>query len=323
MLISSGAVIFVWGWIHQYRCHSILASLRANDKMKKEDSQYKIPYGDWFEYVSCAHYLAEFVIYIGFLVATGGSNLDTWLLFVFVVLNLSIAAGDSHKWAGWGQTEIKSKSESRCSTMTACWLRGFPQPGGVLVVLHPFDVSVDGRGNTQMAMEGFHVHYEGSRPHQGTPLFSTPFQPVHQQVNTDMAAPATAAINTKTSTFSATNATNTATATPAATAVTKATSVPPSITISPHTSITAYFTFFLKHALLTLPAHIGLQMEAVGTVEGCKACLARGDTDGEATQSAGELRAECNEERERWMQSWALGREQGLSHKEEGRKLQR
>ncbi|MCO5596934.1 hypothetical protein L7F22_051005 [Adiantum nelumboides] len=152
-----GATIFLWGWVHQYRCHSILASLRANETMKNEHSQYKIPYGDWFEHVSCAHYLAEFiierinevsfrlqlsktwrihnafhvsslkpirgevpedmiddeqqeveeieeilqpeqVIYLGFIVATKGSNMDTWLLFIFVVLNLSIAAGDSHKW---------------------------------------------------------------------------------------------------------------------------------------------------------------------------------------------------------------------------------
>lgn len=93
-----GASICVWGWIHQYRCHSILASLRANNVKNNEDGQYRIPYGDWFEYVSCAHYLAEFVIYSGFIVATRGLNMDTWLLFFFVVLNLSIAASDSHKW---------------------------------------------------------------------------------------------------------------------------------------------------------------------------------------------------------------------------------
>ncbi|MCO5596932.1 hypothetical protein L7F22_051003 [Adiantum nelumboides] len=54
-----GATIFLWGWVHQYRCHSILASLRANETMKNEHSQYKIPYGDWFEHNSYAHYLAE------------------------------------------------------------------------------------------------------------------------------------------------------------------------------------------------------------------------------------------------------------------------
>lgn len=90
-----GGAIFVWGWVHQYRCHTILASLRTN---QTDDAQYKIPYGDWFEYVSSAHYLAEFVIYFSFIVATGGQIVDTWLLFAFTVMNLSIAADGTHKW---------------------------------------------------------------------------------------------------------------------------------------------------------------------------------------------------------------------------------
>ncbi|KAH7430732.1 hypothetical protein KP509_08G012000 [Ceratopteris richardii] len=93
-----GAAIFMFGWIHQHRCHSILASLRAKDAAKNVSYEYKVPFGDWFEYVSSAHYLAEFVMYFGFIVLTGGRNLDTWLLFAFVVLNLSIAAGHTHKW---------------------------------------------------------------------------------------------------------------------------------------------------------------------------------------------------------------------------------
>eukprot|EP00250_Pteridium_aquilinum_P013158 c21166_g3_i1 orf=133-1062(+) len=93
----SGAIFF-WGSVHQHRCHVILASLRSSEMMKKDDAQYKIPYGDWFEYVSSAHYLAEFVIYFSFVVATGGQNINTWLLFVFTILNLSIAADDTHKW---------------------------------------------------------------------------------------------------------------------------------------------------------------------------------------------------------------------------------
>ena len=71
-----GAVIFIWGWLHQLRCHAILGSLRqcrgAND--------YVISSGDWFEYVSCPHYLAEIVIYSGLLVARGGSEATVWPL---------------------------------------------------------------------------------------------------------------------------------------------------------------------------------------------------------------------------------------------------
>ncbi|XP_008779870.2 polyprenol reductase 1 isoform X1 [Phoenix dactylifera] len=89
-----GAAIFIWGWLHQLRCHAILGSLREN----KGADEYVIPHGDWFEYVSCPHYLAEIVIYAGILVAAGGLNITVWLLFLFVVSNLVFAAAETHRW---------------------------------------------------------------------------------------------------------------------------------------------------------------------------------------------------------------------------------
>lgn len=89
-----GAVIFLWGWLHQLRCHAILGSLREN----KGADEYVIPYGDWFRYVSCPHYLAEIIIYFGILVASGGSDITIWLLFMFVVSNLTFAAAETHRW---------------------------------------------------------------------------------------------------------------------------------------------------------------------------------------------------------------------------------
>ncbi|KAJ8764255.1 hypothetical protein K2173_005995 [Erythroxylum novogranatense] len=90
-----GAAIFAWGWLHQCRCHSILGSLR---KHGEQTDKYMIPYGDWFEIVSSPHYLAEMVIYVGLLVASGGANFIVWLLFVFVVANLTFAAAETHRW---------------------------------------------------------------------------------------------------------------------------------------------------------------------------------------------------------------------------------
>ncbi|KAJ6707956.1 DFG10 PROTEIN [Salix viminalis] len=89
-----GAAIFLWGWIHQYRCHAILGSLREH--VGKVD-EYVIPCGDWFEIVSSPHYLAEIVIYAGVVFASGG-DLTIWLLFGFVVSNLIFAAAETHKW---------------------------------------------------------------------------------------------------------------------------------------------------------------------------------------------------------------------------------
>ncbi|GER34861.1 3-oxo-5-alpha-steroid 4-dehydrogenase family protein [Striga asiatica] len=90
-----GAAIFSWGWIHQRRCHAILGSLRENDQKVND---YEIPRGDWFEYVSSPHYLAEIVIYGGLVIASGFFDITMWLLFGFVVANLAFAAADTHRW---------------------------------------------------------------------------------------------------------------------------------------------------------------------------------------------------------------------------------
>ncbi|KAK9164400.1 hypothetical protein Syun_005302 [Stephania yunnanensis] len=90
-----GAATFIWGWIHQQRCHAILGSLREK---KEQANEYVIPYGDWFKIVSCPHYLAEMVIYAGLLIASGGSDLTIWLLFGFVVVNLTFAAAETQRW---------------------------------------------------------------------------------------------------------------------------------------------------------------------------------------------------------------------------------
>ncbi|MQL87831.1 hypothetical protein Taro_020389 [Colocasia esculenta] len=89
-----GAAIFLWGWIHQYHCHAILGTLRK----QTGGEEYVVPHGDWFELVSCAHYLAEIVIYAGILMASGGLDATVWLLFAFVVTNLVFAAAETHRW---------------------------------------------------------------------------------------------------------------------------------------------------------------------------------------------------------------------------------
>ncbi|KAK8260238.1 hypothetical protein V6Z11_D13G108900 [Gossypium hirsutum] len=87
-----GSAIFLWGWIHQLRCHAILGSMRAGGE------EYVIPKGDWFEIVSSPHYLAEIVIYVGLLIASGGADITIWLLLAFVVTNLGFAAAETQKW---------------------------------------------------------------------------------------------------------------------------------------------------------------------------------------------------------------------------------
>ncbi len=79
---------------HQYKCHCILANLRNN---KNKTSGYSIPYSDWFDYVSCPHYLAEIVIYTSLWIFTG-FKLSSTLVLLFVICNLVYSATETHKW---------------------------------------------------------------------------------------------------------------------------------------------------------------------------------------------------------------------------------
>jgi len=118
-----GLAVFFLGWTQQYRCHMLLASLRSKkahtgihgiekpfSQDKRKADRYEIPRGSWFEWVSCAHYLAEIVLYAGFVIGCGGTNLNIWLLFAWVVGNLSPTALETHVWY---KTKFEDYPESR------------------------------------------------------------------------------------------------------------------------------------------------------------------------------------------------------------------
>ncbi|GBG63484.1 hypothetical protein CBR_g38102 [Chara braunii] len=114
LMQCAGLGVFFWGTVHQWRCHRIVGALRADkrtssktnggarlpgkDEVISGDRIYGIPRGDWFEYVSCAHFLAEIVIYTGLILASGATDLTLCLLFAFVIGNLVLAAKPTHKW---------------------------------------------------------------------------------------------------------------------------------------------------------------------------------------------------------------------------------
>jgi hypothetical protein len=60
LLRVAGTAAFAVGSVHQYACHRILRNLRARAQTAtSRTSEYGIPRGDWFEHVSCAHYLVR------------------------------------------------------------------------------------------------------------------------------------------------------------------------------------------------------------------------------------------------------------------------
>lgn len=60
--------------------------------------QHKIPFGDWFEYVSSANYLAELMIYISMAVTFGFHNLTWWLVVTYVFFSQALSAFFNHKF---------------------------------------------------------------------------------------------------------------------------------------------------------------------------------------------------------------------------------
>lgn len=85
---------FLWSSYHQHTCHKILASLRINNP----NVSYQIPYGDWFEYVSCPHYLTEILVYLALAAILGSSHQTGIMILIWVGMNQLVAGITSHFW---------------------------------------------------------------------------------------------------------------------------------------------------------------------------------------------------------------------------------
>jgi 3-oxo-5-alpha-steroid 4-dehydrogenase 3 len=97
-----GAATFLFGSIHQERCHRILKELRFNSTTKTT-KEYSIPFGDWFELSSNPHYFAEIIIYCGLILSSIASNgnciiPEQFLMFIFCIINLCITGNKTHDW---------------------------------------------------------------------------------------------------------------------------------------------------------------------------------------------------------------------------------
>ncbi|OWK13673.1 SRD5A3 [Cervus elaphus hippelaphus] len=93
-----GMMMFIWSSAHQYKCHVILSNLRKNKAGVVIHCNHRIPFGDWFEYVSSPNYLAELMIYISMAVTFGFYNLTWWLVVMYVFFSQALSAFLSHKF---------------------------------------------------------------------------------------------------------------------------------------------------------------------------------------------------------------------------------
>ncbi|XP_024429463.2 polyprenal reductase [Desmodus rotundus] len=93
-----GMMMFIWSSAHQYKCHAILGNLRKNKAGAVIHCNHRIPFGDWFEYVSSPNYLAELMIYISMAVIFGFHNLTWWLVVTCVFFSQALSAFLSHRF---------------------------------------------------------------------------------------------------------------------------------------------------------------------------------------------------------------------------------
>lgn len=93
-----GMMMFIWSSAHQYKCHVILGNLRKNKAGVVIHCNHRIPFGDWFEYVSSPNYLAELMIYVSMAVTFGFHNFTWWLVVTNVFFSQALSAFLSHQF---------------------------------------------------------------------------------------------------------------------------------------------------------------------------------------------------------------------------------
>ncbi|NXL83383.1 PORED reductase, partial [Alectura lathami] len=93
-----GIVMYLWASLHQHRCLVILANLRKSKSGEVVNLNHSIPFGDWFERVSCPHYFAELLIYVSMAVTFGFHNATWWCVVMYVLFNQALAAALCHEF---------------------------------------------------------------------------------------------------------------------------------------------------------------------------------------------------------------------------------
>jgi len=100
----------MWAQYQQYRHHALLALFRSSSSYSEAATChgvgiYALPRGGWFQLVSCPHYLAEILIYLSLTILTelerqpnNDNSFLSWLLLLWVTVNLSVSALESHAW---------------------------------------------------------------------------------------------------------------------------------------------------------------------------------------------------------------------------------
>ena len=87
----AGTAVFAIGFAINYRADTVLLNLR-----KPGETEYKIPFGGLYRFVSCPNYLGEIVEWAGFALATW--SMPALAFALWTAANLVPRALTNHKW---------------------------------------------------------------------------------------------------------------------------------------------------------------------------------------------------------------------------------
>ncbi|CAJ1059990.1 polyprenol reductase [Xyrichtys novacula] len=93
-----GAVVYILASCMQHQCLVHLARLRIGKSGSVETLAHRVPEGGWFELVSCPHYLAELLLYVGLNLIYGGASLTWFIVFLYVLFSHALEAQLSHEY---------------------------------------------------------------------------------------------------------------------------------------------------------------------------------------------------------------------------------
>lgn len=95
-----GVVLWMIGFVINLHSDSILRNLRKTDADQQPNSgtpsKYKIPYGGFYERVSCANFFGEIIEWLGYAIAS--SSLAAWSFWMFACANLIPRGISHHQW---------------------------------------------------------------------------------------------------------------------------------------------------------------------------------------------------------------------------------
>jgi hypothetical protein len=99
VLMALGVALYAVASYHQSVCNRLIATQKRANGM-----QYVVPRGDWFDHVRCPLYTTDILLYVAFILVTGGTNTMLYLTLAWVLVNQTLLAKFS---ADWGNAKFR------------------------------------------------------------------------------------------------------------------------------------------------------------------------------------------------------------------------